>query len=168
MLPLQTSRLLLRACRLPLITEIYLEDVHAATTLQASIPPEWPQQDLKALLPHYIEILQDDPQAFPWLLWVIIDVKADALLGHVGFKGRPDREGAVELCYSMLPLHRNRGYMQEAAAALISWAFRQPHVRKIIAECDVTNIPSRKVLQKLGMQETGHSGELLFWQLMNR
>ncbi|NSL89605.1 GNAT family N-acetyltransferase [Chitinophaga solisilvae] len=166
MLPLQTSRLLVFPCRLPVITEIYLQDPHAAESLQARIPPEWPLADLKEQLPHLIETLQDDPKAFPWLLWVIIDAKDKTLIGDVGFKGRPDKNGVVEIGYSLLPQFRDRGYMQEAATALVHWAFQQPHVKKVVAECDVTNTASRRVLEKLGMQENGMTGEMIQWRLL--
>lgn len=166
MLPLITSRLLVCPCRLPLITEIYLQDPHAAVSLDAHIPPEWPQDDLREQLPHLIELLQDDPKSFPWLLWIIVSKKDKTVLGDIGFKGRPDKQGVVEIGYSLLPSHRGRGYMLEAATALVGWAFQQPHVKRIEAECDVTNISSRHVLEKLGMQETAGSGEMLRWRLL--
>ncbi|WP_349315498.1 GNAT family N-acetyltransferase [Chitinophaga sp. MM2321] len=145
-----------------------MHDQHAVTSLDAHIPPEWPQADLKELLPHLIELLQDDPRSFPWLLWIIVSAKDKAVLGDVGFKGRPDKNGLVEIGYSLLPEYRNQGYMQEAAAALIGWAFQQPYVKRVVAECDVTNIPSMKVLQKLGMQPAGNNGELLRWRLLKK
>ncbi|PSL49134.1 RimJ/RimL family protein N-acetyltransferase [Chitinophaga niastensis] len=168
MLPLRTDRLLLYPCRLPLLTEIYLEHPHASETLGAYIPADWPQPDLKEQLPHFIELLQHDPKSFPWMLWIIVSVAEKKVLGDAGFKGRPDKNGVVEIGYSILPEYRRMGYMEEAAAALVDWAFQQPHVKKLIAECDVTNIASMKVLQKLGMRETGASGEMLHWYLLNK
>jgi ribosomal-protein-alanine N-acetyltransferase len=168
MLPLKTDRLLLYPCRLPLLTEIYLEHPHASETLQAHIPEDWPQPDLKEQLPHFIELLQHDPKSFPWLLWIIVSRTENRVLGDAGFKGRPDKNGVAEIGYTILPEYRRKGYMQEAAQALVDWAFRQPHVKKLIAECDITNIASMKVLQKIGMRETGTSREMLHWHLLNK
>jgi ribosomal-protein-alanine N-acetyltransferase len=153
---------------LPLLTEIYLRHPHAWEALQASIPEEWPQQDLKEQLPHFIELLQHDPKSFPWMLWIIVSKDENAVIGDAGFKGRPDKNGVVEIGYSMLPSYRGQGYMQEAVSALVAWAFQQPHVRKLIAECDVTNTASMKVLQHLGMEEIASSGEMLHWHLLNK
>ncbi|MCW3462254.1 GNAT family N-acetyltransferase [Chitinophaga nivalis] len=167
MLPLRTDRLLLYPCRLPLLTEIYLQNPHAAVSLQAVIPPEWPQPELKEQLPHFIEQLQHDPGSFPWMLWIIVSQADNTVLGDIGFKGRPDPEGMVEIGYALLPAYRRQGFMQEAATALINWAFGQPHVEKVVAECHVTNIASMRVLQKLGMRETGRSPEMIYWQILN-
>jgi ribosomal-protein-alanine N-acetyltransferase len=168
MLPLSTARLLIYPCRLPLLTEIYLRHPHAGEALQASIPEEWPQQDLKEQLPHFIELLQHDPKSFPWMLWIIVSKNGKTVIGDAGFKGRPDKNGVVEIGYALLPAYRGKGYMQEAATALVAWAFQQPHVKKLIAECDVTNVASMKVLQHLGMQEVASSGEMLHWHLLNK
>ena len=65
MLPLNTERLLIYPCRLPLLTEIYLKHPHASEMLKANIPGNWPQEDLKEQLPHFIELLQHDPGLFP-------------------------------------------------------------------------------------------------------
>ncbi|MBC9910766.1 GNAT family N-acetyltransferase [Chitinophaga varians] len=168
MLPLITSRLLVCPCRLPLITAIYLQDPQAVTLLNASIPPEWPQAELKELLPHLIELLQHDPKSFPWLLWAIVSAADNTVMGDIGFKGRPDENGMVEIGYSLLPAHRNQGYMREAAAALITWAFQQPFVKSIEAECEVDNIASGKVLQRLGMRQTGMQDNMLRWHLLEK
>lgn len=168
MLPLHTDRLLIHPCRLPLLTEIYLGHPHVGEVLQARIPDNWPQQELKEQLPHFIELLQHDPGSYPWMLWIIIAKEERTVIGDICFKGQPDKQGIVEIGYALLPAYRRNGYMREAAAALVEWAFRQPFVRKLIAECDVTNIPSMKVLQHLGMKESGSSAEMLYWQLLNK
>ena len=168
MLPLNTERLLIYPCRLPLLTEIYLQHPHASEMLKANIPGNWPQEDLKEQLPHFIELLQHDPRSFPWMLWIVVSKEDKTVIGDAGFKGRPDKNGVVEIGYAMLPAYRHKGYMREAAAALVEWAFRQPHVKKLVAECDVTNTPSMKILQHLGMEEIVSSGEMLHWHLLNK
>ncbi|MEZ2441445.1 GNAT family N-acetyltransferase [Chitinophaga sp. RCC_12] len=168
MLPLNTNRLFIHPCRLPLLTEIFLGHPHARETLQANIPENWPQPDLKEQLPHFIELLQHDPRSFPWMLWIIVNKEEGTVIGDIGFKGRPDKNGVVEIGYTLLPSWRKKGYMREAATALVEWAFRQPHVKKLIAECDVTNTASMKVLQHLGMEEVKSPGEMLHWQLLNK
>ncbi|MFY0253179.1 GNAT family N-acetyltransferase [Chitinophaga sp. 30R24] len=167
MLSLDTARLQIFPCRLPLLTEIYLRHPHAAESLQARVPDEWPQTELKEQLPYFIELLQHDPMAYPWLLWIIVSKEDRQVIGDVGFKGRPDKNGTVEIGYTILPVFRSKGYMQEAAGALVAWAFCQPGVRRLVAECDVTNVASQKVLRRLGMQEIKTTGEMLYWQLRN-
>ncbi|MBV7528848.1 GNAT family N-acetyltransferase [Chitinophaga sp. sic0106] len=165
MLPLTTSRLMVYPCRLPLLTHIYLGNAHAATELDAFIPAEWPPEDLKEMIPYFIESLQHDPKAFPWLFWIIVTRAERTVIGNVGFKGRPDKNGQAEISYYLLPAYRGQGYMREAAAALVNWAFTDTPVRRIVAECDATNIASLRVLQKLGMRLGYKSGDMLYWHL---
>ncbi len=48
-----------------------------------------------------------------------------------------------------------KGYMTEAARALIDWSFQQPGIYRVYATADVENIPSQRVLEKAGMQREG-------------
>lgn len=166
MLPLTTKRLLVHPCRLPLVTEIYLDNPHADISLDARITPEWPLPDLREQLPHFIELLQHDPGLYPWLFWIIIESESKTVIGDVGFKGRPDKNGEVEIGYSLLPAYHHQGFMTEAASEMVRWAFSATPVRSIVAECDVTNLASVRVLEKLGMKETGRSGEMIYWRLV--
>jgi ribosomal-protein-alanine N-acetyltransferase len=168
MLPLQTKRLLIYPCRLPLLTEIYLRHPHAADKLAATIPDEWPQKDLREQLPHFIQLLQHDPRSYPWFMWIIVSKEHQSVIGDVGFKGRPDKNGAIEIGYSLLHSYRRNGYMKEAAEALVKWAFRKPVVKQLIAECHKTNISSQRILEHLGMQPTNLVGEMQYWLLLNQ
>lgn len=48
-----------------------------------------------------------------------------------------------------------KGYMTEAARALIDWSFQQPGIYRVYATTDVENVPSQRVLEKAGMQREG-------------
>jgi [ribosomal protein S5]-alanine N-acetyltransferase len=48
-----------------------------------------------------------------------------------------------------------KGYMTEAARAIIAWAFQQPAIYRVYATVDVENIPSQRVLEKASMQREG-------------
>jgi len=50
-----------------------------------------------------------------------------------------------------------QGYVSEAAGAILKYAKEQCAVRRVIACCDSENLPSRRVMEKLGMRhcETG-------------
>ena len=61
----------------------------------------------------------------------------------------------AELAYSVVEGHRGRGYATEAAAAAIDAAFKKLGLSRIYAEADSENIPSGRVLEKLGMTLEG-------------
>jgi ribosomal-protein-alanine N-acetyltransferase len=165
MLSLRTPRLLMQPCRLPVLTEIYLRGSQVGKMLNTTVPQSWPSPDLQEVLPYFIEMLQADPEAYPWFLWVIIDHQKKVLLGDIGFKGLPDKEGIVEIGYSILPEHRHQGMVTEAAKALIAWAFEQQDVQKVVAECDASNIASIRVLEKTGMQQSPPDNGMLKWYI---
>ena len=75
-------------------------------------------------------------------------------LGCCGIE--PVDETSVELGYWLGQPFWNQGYMTEAAQVLIDMVFRtREWVTQIDARCRVTNIGSRRVIQKCGFQFQG-------------
>lgn len=75
-------------------------------------------------------------------------------LGCCGIE--PVDETSVELGYWLGEPFWNKGYMTEAAQVLIDMVFRtREWVTQIDARCRVTNIGSRRVIQKCGFQFQG-------------
>lgn len=58
----------------------------------------------------------------------------------------------VGLFYAISPAYRRQGYAGEAARALVDYAFRELHLRRIVATTDYDNPGSIGVMQKLGMR----------------
>ena len=56
------------------------------------------------------------------------------------------------LFYAISPDYQHQGFATEAAQALIDYAFKHLHLKRIVAETDYTNIGSIRVMQKLGMR----------------
>ncbi|MDO5893929.1 GNAT family N-acetyltransferase [Agrobacterium sp. Azo12] len=73
-------------------------------------------------------------------------------MGCCGLEPDPDDPGAVELGYWLGEPYWNNGYTTEAAHALIDMAFRTRDIDFIDARCRVTNVASRRVIQKCGFQ----------------
>jgi RimJ/RimL family protein N-acetyltransferase/Fe-S-cluster containining protein len=129
-------------------------------------------------------MMEANPAWIGWLGWYAIELGANdhelgpgidaspdealsrpqTLVGSVGFKGPPDKEGAVEMGYSVLPVHQGRGLATEMSAALVGWAAEQgAHI--VQAQAKPANPASIRVLEKLGFQEIGigdQPGTLLF------
>jgi len=73
-------------------------------------------------------------------------------MGCCGLEPDPDDPGTVELGYWLGEPYWNNGYSTEAAHALIDMAFRTRDIDFIDARCRVTNVASRRVIQKCGFQ----------------
>ncbi|ARI77600.1 GNAT family N-acetyltransferase [Halobacillus mangrovi] len=124
----------------------------------------WPHDGLKALLPIYVEKLENEESELGFGPWVIMDEKGEHVVGDIGFKGMPDSEGTIEIGYHIVASERNQGYASEAVENLCSWAFTYPGVKGIEAQCDKTNIPSQKVLINNGFNHTGRNRDILMFK----
>lgn len=84
--------------------------------------------------------------------WVIVLKEKDELIGMIelrpaGFK--------AEIGYVMARAHWGHGIMTEAARSIVRWALAQPEIYRVWAVCDVENIASARVLEKVGMMREG-------------
>lgn len=57
-----------------------------------------------------------------------------------------------------------KGYCTEAAKAIVKYAFETEKIHRLIATCQPTNIPSRRVCQKLGMRLEGTFRECIYYK----
>lgn len=94
--------------------------------------------------------VEDHPWFTYWLI-ILRDMKNGA--GLIGFKGAPNSSGAVEIGYGIDERFQRKGYMTEAARAMVGWAFADRHCMAVTASVDSqSNIASKRVLEKIGMQ----------------
>lgn len=133
-------------------------------TLDIDIPDNWPNTDFAEFLLMMLEGFEKDSTREVWNGLIILKEQR-VLVGDMGFKDGPDAKGTAEIGYSIVPGYQNHGYATEMAAALITWAFKQKGIKKVIAECLNDNIGSIRVLEKLGMRQSGSNGNTLQWTL---
>ncbi|HLP67256.1 GNAT family N-acetyltransferase [Ciceribacter azotifigens] len=88
-------------------------------------------------------------------VYAITKAENGAFLGCCGLEPHQSDPETLEIGYWLGQPYWNQGYATEAAHALIDMAFRTREIRFIDARCRVTNIPSRRVIQKCGFQFQG-------------
>ena len=88
-------------------------------------------------------------------VYAITKAENGAFLGCCALEPPAHDADTLELGYWLGEPHWNRGYATEAAHALIDMAFRTRDIAQIDARCRVTNIASRRVIQKCGFQFQG-------------
>jgi RimJ/RimL family protein N-acetyltransferase len=89
----------------------------------------------------------------------------DCVIGDVGFLGPPDPTGAVHLGFALTVESRGRGYATEAVCALLEWARSQTGLVCVLADTTRSNLPSQRLLERVGMHRVGEDGELLYYIL---
>jgi [ribosomal protein S5]-alanine N-acetyltransferase len=142
----------------------------APRTLHVHFPPEWPGDPL-GFFPSMITAYDEAAaQGGAYVTWggTLIERAQQVAIGQMGCKGMPDAEGDVEIGYGINSAYQGRGYATEMVQALATWLLAQPTVRRIIAECNVDNIGSIRVLEKSDFHRTGtrfdeEDGDLIIW-----
>jgi len=147
--PIETERLILRKPR--------MEDAAAIFSAYAQDPEvtrymTWrPHQNIEETY-RIVDVLLglwENGNAYSYALTLKgSDTVSGMIAAHPdGFK--------VEIGYVLAHPHWGRGYMTEAACALVSRLLGQPDVYRVFAVCDVENAASARVMEKAGMQREG-------------
>lgn len=166
MLRVPTARLTLLACSAQLARAAFRGRLHLEALLGMKVHDDWPTPEIRGFLPIYARQIEAAPGLLGWGIWLIVQDADRQVIGDVGFKGRPDAHGTVDIGYGIVPAYRQQGYASEAAAGLRDWAFEQPDVQRVTADCWPHNTASARILEKLGMSRIGTSDAgLLLWEL---
>jgi RimJ/RimL family protein N-acetyltransferase len=86
---------------------------------------------------------------FPWAITL---KESGELIGMVGLR---IREFKADLGYCLARKFWGKGFVTEAATPIARWALAQPEIYRVWAMCDVDNLASARVLEKLGMTREG-------------
>ncbi|UOR12951.1 GNAT family N-acetyltransferase [Halobacillus amylolyticus] len=133
-------------------------------TFQLPWDENWPHDGLKAILPLYVEMLEKNQNELGYGPWVMVDRNAEEILGDIGFKGK-GRDGVLEIGYQVVISKRNQGFATEAVKAICNWAFQQPGVKGVEAECAKGNIPSQRVLINSGFDQTSRKEDIITFKI---
>ena len=95
---------------------------------------------------------------------LIMERATGLVIGGIGLFWPPE-DGQVEIGYGVVASRRGRGYAAEATRALTEFALAAPEVRAVLANVELANTASVRVLEKAGFdkarEERGSDGEHL-------
>jgi ribosomal-protein-alanine N-acetyltransferase len=160
---LTTPRLRLVASTVELVRAEIEDHQRFGRLLGARVPAGWPPGEAADALRWFLERLEHaDPADAGWYGFYAIVVHGEpdspVLVGGGGTLG-PPIDGRVEIGYSLMPEFHGRGYATEMMAAVVEWIERDSRVRRIEAETAADNAPSRRLLDRLGFEESGPGRE---------
>lgn len=89
-------------------------------------------------------------EKFPVLL-----ISERYLIGHIVFH-KYFGDHTYEIGWVFNPKFQNNGYASEAATAILKFGFEKMNLHRIIATCQPENIPSYRVMEKIGMRREGY------------
>ncbi|WP_374720630.1 GNAT family N-acetyltransferase [Peribacillus tepidiphilus] len=160
---LETERLHL----IPFSLEYVIAAMRGREELEAlllhNVSKQWPNTDFAQILPMLADELEKEPSKAIWN-GLMIQKDEKTVIGDMGCKGGPDRNGVVDIGYGVVPEYRGQGYASEMAKALVVWLLSRKDVTKITANCFEDNIGSIRVLEKVGFTRLSESNGLLYWE----
>lgn len=122
----------------------------------------WSAEECREYLDFHLSHQQEEGRTIFLLALVFPDEQR--LIGTCSLHVRQLDAREAELGYGLHPLYWGNGYATEATRALLHCAFTQLHLHRVFALCAAANLPSARVMQKIGMQQEGRLRDHKFWQ----
>lgn len=111
-----------------------------------ALAPGYPHADTFDAL-HMVLPYAEGEHHLGWFITLAADGR---VIGDCGTKGWVDADGRLEIGYGLSAAYRQRGYGTEAVSALVGWLRGRPGVGMLIAEVEVGNVASRRLLERVG------------------
>jgi ribosomal-protein-alanine N-acetyltransferase len=97
--------------------------------------------------------------------WAVVLQSEHKMVGRLYFnQTEPKHLLTWELGYIFNPSYHNQGYASESALALIQYGFAHKDLHRVVAYCNPTNIPSWKVMEKVGMRREGYLRQNIYFK----
>lgn len=104
-----------------------------------------------------------EPADRPFTMYLVRGAEDGRAVGGFGFFGPPDATGQVEFGYGLVPTARGAGLATEAVrlalASASSWG-----ARFAVADTDIENVASQRVLIKNGLLEVDRDESLVYYR----
>lgn len=144
---LETERLVLRVRTVADAVDIFDYASRPEVSYPAGFPPVQTLEDEVYYLEHILPE-RNQKENLPAGYGIVVK-GTDKIVGSVDFPHRHE-DDVLEIGYILHPDYWGRGYVSEAARALIDLAFKELNLHKIELSCFGYNLQSQRVAEKLG------------------
>jgi ribosomal-protein-alanine N-acetyltransferase len=93
------------------------------------------------------------------IFWAIATPKEDKLIGTIGFNSFNIHNRRAEISYELSHHFWRRGIMSKVLSKILNFAFSEMHINRIEAKTMIDNLPSQKLLDKVGFLKEGTARE---------
>ena len=94
-----------------------------------------------------------------WFQFVLIKKDNVELIGDIGVHFHASDTSQVEMGCTLNHEYHGKGYAFEAVAVLINYIFDELGKRRIVASIDLRNLPSIRLIERLGFRKKAHIKE---------
>jgi RimJ/RimL family protein N-acetyltransferase len=91
-----------------------------------------------------------------WFQLAIERQAEPGLIGDCAFQILRHDERQAQIGFTLARPYQRQGYAAEAVRALLDFLFSEYQLHRITAVCDALNLPSARLLERLGMRREGH------------
>ena len=90
-----------------------------------------------------------------WKKWNLVEKDSGIVIGSCGFHNWLIEHERAEIGYLLHEQFRSQGFMIEALHSMIQFGFAEMHLNRIEAFISPNNLPSNKLISKLGFVQEG-------------
>ncbi|MGC4045455.1 MAG: GNAT family protein [Armatimonas sp.] len=165
MIPIETNRLIIRRMAPTDLKDFLAFNTHPANLEYQTVTPFTEEKAIE-----YLEkqAIMEPGEAGGWL-GLAIELRSEArIIGEVGIFLPPQPRSKGDIGWTLHPSYHGQGYATEAANALLIYAFKELNLHRVTAGCDARNLPSLRLMERLGMRKEAHYIQSVFsggaWQ----
>ncbi|MEM7128722.1 MAG: GNAT family protein [Chloroflexota bacterium] len=90
--------------------------------------------------------------------------EGNELIGDCAFHILADEPQQAEIGYTLASKYQGYGYATEAVTRLLDYLFGELNLHRVRATCDVDNLASSKLLERIGMRREAHFVENIWFK----
>jgi RimJ/RimL family protein N-acetyltransferase len=160
--PFHTSRLILRPFQVADLAAFaaYRSDPEVARYQSWTAPYSLVQAK------NYFAALKQSQPGTPgvWVAYAIERRSTPGIIGDCAFQIMAYDPLQAQIGYTLARQHWNQGYASEAVRGLLDYLFDEYHLHRITATCDVENIASYRLLERVGLRREAHLIENIWFK----
>jgi RimJ/RimL family protein N-acetyltransferase len=163
----------LHSIPLPLFKALESGDLQLASSIATASLPPLPafliSEANREIWSWKIALVAKDPGQLPWTSRLVIyepetiidapnpnaEVPKPVIVGRIGFHGKLDERGMVEVGYETDPEQRGKGHVKAAMKIMVDVARGVDGVKVLKASVAPENLISRRVVESVGLKKVG-------------
>ncbi len=112
--------------------------------------------------------IENNPLAFDisdtWFQLVVLLRENEHLIGDLGVHFTGSQNQQVEIGFTLAKDYQRQGYATEAVKGLVDYLFSDLNKHRVTASIDPRNIPSIKLVERIGFRQEAHFKESLYFK----
>ncbi len=155
---LETPRLILRKILPDDVSDMY-EYARDPATSRFLL---WEPHSSRTFTEAHIRYLQKQYRDAAFFDWALIDKESGKMIGTCGFTEIYEKKRLAEVGYVLSPAFHRRGLAPEALKKVMEYGFEQLGLQTLSGRFMEENLPSQKVLSRLGFRENTTKSESFY------